>query len=122
MITVSLEAAKVLKTAGYPQDQWPQMIYLGGDPKEYGVLCYRYQDFVPEPERPPLEVVAAPDPLSALYWLEREKGWYWERRARAQSGEERWIAGRVTAGVVTGVIDRDTADALILAICQKESL
>ena len=112
--TVSLEAAKALEAVGYPQDEWSQAVarsvkavwHTGEEPDLH---C------APEPW-------AAPDPLSALDWLEREKGWKWARE---------WLTDRHRWYGLLGIryrgegaqeghnyLKADTADALILAICK----
>ena len=109
MITVSLEAARALKAAGFPQSEYPQLIWLGG------VLCgLRYQDFEPEPERPPLAVYAAPDALTALAWLENANGIQWCKSIKQVGGEWRYVGWPSTED-----FSCPTADALIIAICQR---
>ena len=81
---VSLELAQALKTIGYPQDQWPQMVYWRwkvwrGTFVQY-TLAHRHT--MPGDQH---DWYAAPTPLQTLEWMEREKGSWWERYVYANT-------------------------------------
>ena len=98
---VSLEVAKALKDAGYPQDQWPQMVYT--DLPRGGKNYYEWEVEWWTREIDAGHYYAAPTPLQALEWLcDRRDGvlirwepdkrkprpWYMEN---AEMQERRWF-------------------------------
>lgn len=111
MNTLSLETAKALKAAGYPQDQWPQMVWwktvLGEDVWDYD---FWHNDMEGQ-FGTAVEYVSRPDPLTALDWLEK-KGWMWKR---GHWGAPLWAAETANGDRLTA----DTADALSIAICER---
>lgn len=80
---VHLENAKGLAAAGYPQEQWPQRIWVWqGDAyallhREYAFSTYTMRDH---------DAWAAPTHLAALEWLDDKSGWHWYRTAMGQWG------------------------------------
>ena len=64
---VSLETAKKLKDKGYPQDQWPQMVWslMETEPRLFWLTYNGYS------ERLSVQLIAAPTILRALQWVEQ---------------------------------------------------
>ena len=118
MITVSLEAAQALKAAGFPQDRWPQMVYI------YCGICdvpkanvIEWRTGAPfDYQHPQLsdKFLAAPEPFTALEWLENAKGIQWCKSIKQVGGEWRYVGWPSTED-----FSCPTADALIIAICQR---
>lgn len=83
MTTLTREACEALKTLGYPQDGWPQMVWYRRHSLRLAIgwLEWRRDHFTQteynsphisgQLDQPfPAEWVAAPDALTALMWLE----------------------------------------------------
>ena len=95
-MTTTLAQSVWLKAQGFPQDQWPQMVWHLSDDSDGPFLEYWPLGFL----RAPFENIAAPDVVSgdpaahpgALEWLEQEKGWRWWRSPHAYNPEETWLA------------------------------
>lgn len=108
---VSLEVAKALKEIGYPQNQWPQMIW-DADQKELNR------------DLPGVEIMyewyAAPTPLQTLEWLARKLGSDYAISSILMAATtsyclERWDGARVKYSVTEAY---DNPNDLILAILQ----
>lgn len=122
--TMSLEAAKALKAADYPQGQWPQFAWArflmpNGEPRHGRgtfALAWRVSEPAELPGKGSVEWHAAPDPLTALTWLAKEHRLEINIRV---SGE--FIAGDCWAHDEYGeeLAITDTPDALIIAICKR---
>ena len=126
MTTVSLKCAQALKAAGFPQDRWPQMVYI------YCGICdvpkanvIEWRTGAPfDYQHPQLsdKFLAAPDPLTALEWL-RSTGWHiWANLGPPGTGEsweaakQEWMPLSLTG---ESHLRADDPDALIIAICQR---
>lgn len=87
MTTVSLDAAKALKAAGMEQEGlmwWVAHVYSkDGEIQEWRLQLhgkvYPRTAWHNNLHILPIERCAAPDPLTALAWLETNKGWHWKR-------------------------------------------
>lgn len=116
---VSLECAQALKAAGFPQDGL-QMRHRRWSSEQPWLAPIRL-------ERPYKhksgEDYAAPDPLTALDWLEKEKDWQWGKNHGPIESTGCWYAyGPVAEEEMDGIeLVTDTADALIIAICARLS-
>ena len=130
MTVVSLAAARKLHALGWPQDRWPQMVYL---PDGWGGVHCRlhYQPTKPRAaERGAifsnelwcLAWYVAPDVLSVLDWLE-ERGWCVDLLS-SETARRLRLQGRCVAflgQLVPGVdpIYADTPTELIEAILAR---
>lgn len=92
---VSLEQAKRLQECGFPQNEWPQMVYATNRVFSENYVCQWAGSTVSESAGVRLcggailpVWVAAPTYLRALEWLEREQRWHWSR------GNAVWFAFR----------------------------
>ena len=105
-MNVTLEQAQWLKEQGYPQDLRVQRLWgqfdFGGKLSEWE-LCWPLND----PEDEPLyhKACAAPHPIDALDWLEREKAVDWHRRQRNS-----WVNTYVAIVVATALNDNDPGE------------
>ena len=75
---VGVECAKALRKLGYPQEDFPQAGYLNfagaKDADDWrGPLLIQPKVMKDK------AFLAAPDLIAALDWLEKEKGWFWQR-------------------------------------------
>ena len=106
---VDLENAKRLKKLGYPQDEWPQMVWRQRPLSEMFWAMAEYWD------RPIPDVVycAAPDYLTVLDWLEREKGWKWGKNGW-DGGERPWYIWNQTFS-----LEQPTTIDLVSALCER---
>ena len=109
---VSLEVAKALKDAGYPQAQRPQMVWWRWQHpwRETDTL---FSCDYETGESVSAEWYAAPTPLQALEWLEREKGYRYGRYYQGDIGL--WYSGDVETEH-GGRLTSRTPNDLILAI------
>lgn len=99
--TVTLIDAKRLQVLGFPQDRSPQLVYMG--PKNAGGVDGFFPGLYAATDEWRLNILerrrearrrtpdneeryAAPDVLTALEWLEAERGWRWSR------GNAGWFA------------------------------
>ena len=102
---VSMEVAQALKDAGYPQDQWPQMVWAdrryANDPS-----VGFFRDWEPEYVYTPptkwaelhkprafVAYFAAPTPLQALEWLADNKAIEYRVACYHHNWETRWALG-----------------------------
>ena len=125
-MTVDLEMARWLKEQGFPQDRFPQIVWVGRksssdstnwtcearnfQPRHAGSLqgIHRTGNIEYGP------CIAAPDPRIALEWLEREKGIDWWRQSpRMRAVKEHWFAATHDQKWVKGAA---TASGLLLEI------
>lgn len=127
MTTVSLEAAQLLKAAGYPQDQWPQMVWCQIYADQEPELDY-WQNGVTVVLGVEVANIAAPDPLTALMWLET-KGWAWKRdtegwKAVNNKAFHAWCGAghNMHSDRCPYLVLADNHDALIIAIAICERL
>lgn len=141
MSGLSVEACLALRELGYPQENWPQMVWSIWIPAT-SLMTPKVEWLATRPTEgfygfgsavPRLKGhIAAPDALTALDWLEREHDWKYERRniwaghdgsfegiEWAASG---WVRVRQNNGHVyrRNAVLRGyrTPDALILAIAE----
>lgn len=86
---LTLEAAKSMKTLGYPQDQWPQFVRREGGKRARYVLRWAVL---------PKGYFACPSEVEALdwlqehlfyYWSRNDQGWYFARPPEKMSGDYR---------------------------------
>ena len=114
--TVGLEAALALRDVfGYPQNSWPQSTWeRWRDNTVPGRAYHGWQFFSADTGKHPYEreYVAAPDPLTALMFLEEQHGWVWGRHLPY---EPMWYAYK---DILEFEARADDPDALILAIAE----
>lgn len=88
---LSREACEALKEVGFPQDEWPQMVWerIGRAGQENWVSDWAVNVrshnptalYAAQAGALTFEWIACPSELEALEWLEREKGWEWRSSA-----------------------------------------
>lgn len=120
-VNISLTNALSLKRLGYPQTDddefwWYQNPWNPTDQQVAHIGCCEWGETA--------RIAAAPDPLTALEWLEQKyPGLFWYRGQGWHSNPKRikmWHATYYKEGwTVWHVEDVETADALIAAICEK---
>ena len=90
------ETSVRLKELGFPQDNWPQMVWLDWGP------TLQYFNGSPFRLRPHIRLadaqdkstkwVAAPTPLTALAWFEEVEGWWFSRGLLLNYSKTWWRA------------------------------
>ena len=110
-MTLSFEACKALKAAGFPQHQEPQMVrnWSPGDGAFWVSLPLIDGDWW----------AACPDQLEALLWLSHEKGYVFMIDLNISIGD-RYVA--FDTGLEQIVAQGKTADGLILALLEPAAL
>lgn len=118
MNTVTLEQAKRLAALGY-EVEFPQMVWVRWrDYDDWEVSIQRHFTGLLSTEAE--EWYPAPDLLTALEWLEKEKGWFIAMDYPNYLPEQRWTTANEKLGFVgTAILQAPTATDLLTAILDK---
>lgn len=116
---VSFDAAKALRELGYPQD-WSDDYDVGRRIWYYGSRLYAHatdRKIATGPWSGAEWLVAAPDHLTALDWLQQKRGYLWGKRPRLGADDE-WTVHAPGEPRAQLVLRGHDADSLILAIVE----
>lgn len=122
---VTVEAAQALQEMGYGQDGWPQAVWWREFMQrvkawsEWEITHLDEHNLGPHTlgatRSPKDEWLAAPDELTALMWLEQERGYRWFRNPLFYEAEwQAWPRMVLASSAVVA----DTASALIMVIAE----
>lgn len=139
---VSLEAARALQQASFPQDQWPQMVWANisdGEPIWkvcLGISFVDMPDFTGEKRRlrcygleqaqyghvfgiREKDWIAAPTYLAALQFGKSERGWLWKVDEKGYWHVRKWVDKAAFGRYLTATYKQSPGD-LITEILRME--